>query len=230
MPLFWLGGPGSILLILAAAFAFYAQNLVSANYARYSRIANRRGLTGGELASELLRRRGIHDVGVEPIAGRLTDHYDPRVRKVRLSQEIYYGRSLAALGIAAHETGHALQHQEQYTWLAVRNSIVPVVQFGSQLAFPLLLFGLLFSAPALMDIGILLFVGAVVFQLITLPVEFNASQRAVAMLSQGGYLAHDEIQPVKNVLRAAALTYVAAAAAALAQLARLLLLRNSRRD
>ena len=175
----------------------YAQNLVSANYARYSRIANRRGLTGGGWPASC-SGASIHDVGVEPIAGRLTDHYDPRVRKVRLSQEIYYGRSLAALGIAAHETGHALQHQEQYTWLAVRNSIVPVVQFGSQLAFPLLLFGLLFSAPSLMDIGILLFVGAVVFQLITLPVEFNASQRAVAMLSQGGYLAHDEIQPVKT--------------------------------
>lgn len=227
--MFWFGGPGTIWLLIAFAFAMYAQNKVSSVYNRYSRIASQRGMTGGELARELLRRGGLHDVEVETIAGRLTDHYDPRARRVRLSPEIYNGNSLAALGIAAHETGHAMQHQDQYAPLRLRNSFVPVAQFGSNLAWPLFLFGLLFNSPALADLGIVLFLAAVIFQVITLPVEFNASHRAVAMLTQGSYLTAQEIKPVQAVLQAAALTYVAAAATAVAQLLRLVLLRNSRR-
>ncbi|MGI6357582.1 MAG: zinc metallopeptidase [Bacillota bacterium] len=227
--MFWFGGPGTIFVLLAFVFAVYAQNRVSSVYNRYSRIGSRRGMTGGELARELLRRGGLYDVTVEPIGGRLTDHYDPRTRRVRLSQEIYHGNSLAALGIAAHETGHAMQHQEQYAPLHLRNAFVPVAQFGSQLAWPMFLFGLLFNSPGLADLGILLFLAAVIFQVITLPVEFNASRRAVALLSDGGYLTAQEIKPVQSVLQAAALTYVAAAATAVAQLLRLVLLRNSRR-
>ena len=226
--MFWFGGPGTIFVLIAFVFAMYAQHQVSTAYSRYARIGNSRGLTGGELARELLQSRGVSDVEVEPIRGRLTDHYDPRIKRVRLSEENYYGDSLAALGIAAHETGHAMQHQEAYVPLALRNAIVPVAQFGSTLAWPLFIFGFLLGAPSLADLGILLFLGAVVFQILTLPVEFNASQRAVAMLSGGTYLSAQEIKPVQAVLRAAALTYVAAAAVAIAQLLRLLLIRNSR--
>lgn len=229
MLVYWLGDTGLILVLITFAFAMYAQNQVSSAYNRYARIGSSRGLTGGELAEALLRQSGLADVQVEPIQGRLTDHYDPRVRRVRLSEANYYGNSLASLGIAAHETGHALQHQQGYAALAIRNAIVPVAQFGSTLAWPLFLFGLLMGAPGLRDLGIVLFFGAVVFQILTLPVEFNASQRAVALLQGGGYLTAQEIKPVQAVLRAAALTYVAAAAVAIAQLLRLLLLRNSRR-
>jgi hypothetical protein len=226
--MFWFGGPGTIFVLIAFAFAMYAQNQVQSAYNRYSRIGNARGMSGGELARELLRSRGLFDVEVEPIRGRLTDHYDPRAKKLRLSEANYHGQSLAALGIAAHETGHALQHQTGYAPLTVRNAIVPVAQFGSTLAWPLLLFGFLMGAPSLVDLGILLFLGAVLFQVITLPVEFDASQRAVAMLQGGNYLSAQEVRPVQAVLRAAALTYVAAAAVAVAQLLRLLLIRNSR--
>lgn len=226
--MFWFGGPGMIFVLIAFAFAMYAQSQVSSAYNRYARIGNSRGLTGGDLARELLQSRGISDVEVEPIRGRLTDNYDPRVKRVRLSEENYFGNSLAALGIAAHETGHALQHHDAYAPLALRNAIVPVAQFGSSLAWPLFIIGILVGAPSLADLGILLFFGAVIFQILTLPVEFNASQRAVAMLSGGAYLSAQEIKPVQAVLRAAALTYVAAAALAIAQLLRLLLLRNSR--
>ncbi len=228
--MFWFGGPGTIFVLIAFVFAMYAQSQVSNAYNRNSRIGNSRGLTGGELARDLLNRHGLQDVQVQPIRGRLTDHYDPRTRQVRLSEENFYGHSLAALGIAAHETGHAMQHQHAYGPLQLRNAIVPVAQFSSSMAWPLFLFGYLLGQPGLADLGILLFMAAVAFQLITLPVEFNASQRAVAMLHDGNYLTSQEIKPVQSVLRAAALTYVAAAATAIAQLLRLVLLRNSRRD
>lgn len=227
--MFWFGGgPGLLLVLLAFGFALYAQNQVSTAYARFSRIGNSRGLTGGELAKDLLRRQGLGDVDVEPTRGRLTDHYDPRVRKVRLSEANYYGTSLAALGIAAHEVGHALQHRDAYAPLALRNAIVPVAHFGSNLAWPLFLFGLIAGSVSLQNIGILLFTVAVAFQIFTLPVEFNASTRAVSLLGEGQYLSQVEIGPVRSVLNAAALTYVAAAAVAVAQLLRLLLLRGSR--
>lgn len=226
--MYWMGGPGTIFVLLAFVLSLYAQGKVSSTYSRYARIANSRGLTGAEVAQDLLRRNGMSSVAVEPIRGYLTDHYDPRSRKIRLSEEVYYGTSLAALGIAAHETGHALQHQESYAPLLFRNAIVPVAQFGSTLAWPLFFIGLALSWPGLADLGILLFLAAVVFQIATLPVEFNASSRAVAMLGNGNYLSQRELGPVRSVLQAAALTYVAAVAMALAQLIRLLLLRGSR--
>lgn len=226
--MFWLGGPGTIFVLLAFFFAMYAQSKVSSTYERYARISNSRGLTGADTARALLKQQGAYDVEVELTKGQLTDHYDPRVKKVRLSQDIYHGTSLAALGIAAHETGHALQHQQGYTPLSLRNAIVPIAQLGSSLAWPLFFLGFAMGLPGLADLGILVFLGAVVFQLITLPVEFNASSRAIAMLSGGGYLTQQEIGPARAVLQAAALTYVAAAATAIAQLLRLVLLRRSR--
>lgn len=226
--MFWLGGPGTIFVLIAFVFAMYAQSKVTSTYERYARVANNRGLTGAETARALLKQQGAYDVEVELTQGRLTDHYDPRVKKVRLSQEIYHGTSLAALGIAAHETGHALQHQQGYAPLALRNAIVPVAQLGSTLAWPLFFLGLAMGLPGLADLGILFFLGAVVFQLATLPVEFNASSRAIAMLSNGNYLTQQELGPARAVLKAAALTYVAAVATAIAQLLRLILLRRSR--
>lgn len=228
MSMFWLGGPGTIYVLLAFIFAMYAQSKVASTYERYARIANSRGLTGVETARALLREQGVYDVEVELTHGRLTDHYDPRVRKVRLSQEIYHGTSLAALGIAAHETGHALQHKMGYAPLAFRNAIVPIAQLGSSLAWPLFFLGFVMGLPGLADLGIIFFLGALVFQLATLPVEFNASSRAIAMLSNGNYLTQQELGPARAVLQAAALTYVAAVATAIAQLLRLLLLRRSR--
>lgn len=226
--MFWLGGPGTIYVLLAFVFAMYAQSKVVSTYERFSRIANSRGLTGAETARALLREQGVFDVEVELTQGRLTDHYDPRVKKVRLSQEIYYGTSIAALGIAAHETGHALQHKVGYAPLNLRNAIVPIAQLGSSLAWPLFFIGLVMNLPGLADLGIIFFMGALAFQLVTLPVEFNASSRAIAMLSNGNYLTRQEIGPARAVLQAAALTYVAAVATAVAQLMRLLLLRRSR--
>jgi len=226
--MFWVGGPGTIFVLLAFLLSIYAQNKVTAAYERYARVANSRGLTGAETARALLKQHGLHDVEVEMTRGRLTDHYDPRSKKVRLSPEIYHGTSLAALGIAAHETGHAVQHSSAYAPLALRNAFVPVAQLGSTLAWPLFVLGFAMSLPGLADLGIIFFLGAVLFQVITLPVEFNASARAIAMLSNGNYLTQHELKPVRSVLQAAALTYVAAAATAVAQLIRLLLLRRSR--
>lgn len=226
--MFWLGGPGTIFVLIAFAFAMYAQSKVASTFERYARIGNSRGLTGAETARDLLKQHGLYDVEVELTRGRLTDHYDPRVKKVRLSQEIYHGTSLAALGIAAHETGHALQHHSSYAPLALRNAIVPVAQLGSTLAWPLFFLGFAMGLPGLADIGILFFLAAVLFQIATLPVEFNASSRAIAMLGDGNYLSQQELGPARAVLQAAALTYVAAAATAIAQLLRLLLLRRSR--
>ncbi len=226
--MYWLGGPGTIYVLIAFVFAVYAQGKVKSTYSRYARISNSRGLTGAETARALLQQHGVYDVEVELTSGRLTDHYDPRVKKLRLSQEIYHGNSLAALGIAAHETGHALQHNQNYAPLSFRNAIVPVAQLGSSLALPLLFLGLAMSLPGLADLGILFFLGAVIFQIVTLPVEFNASSRALAMLGDGNYLSQQELGPARAVLQAAALTYVAAAAAAIAQLLRLLSIRRSR--
>lgn len=226
--MFWFGGPGTIFVVLAFFLAMYAQNKVTATYERYVRVQNSRGLTGEAVARSLLRQHGLYDVGVELVKGRLTDHYDPRLKKVRLSQQNYYGTSLAALSIAAHETGHALQHNKGYAPLAFRTAIVPLAQIGSTLAWPLFLIGFGMGLPGLADIGIIFFLGAVIFQVATLPVEFDASRRAIAILGDGGYLTQQELGPARAVLQAAALTYVAAVATAVAQLLRLLLLRRSR--
>ncbi|EKP93738.1 zinc metallopeptidase [Thermaerobacter subterraneus] len=212
----------------ALLLALWAQSKVSSAYETYSRVRASNGLTGADLARQLLRQAGLDDVRVEPIGGRLTDHYDPRSKVVRLSEGVYYGSTVAAQGVAAHEVGHALQHATGYVWLGLRNAIIPVTQFGSQLAFPLFFLGLILNLASLQNLGILLFSLAVLFQVITLPVEFNASSRALATLAGGGYLRGEEVQGARNVLQAAALTYVAAMVMAVMQLLYLLALRGRR--
>lgn len=227
---FWFD-QGYILFVLPAMlFAFYAQSKVKSAYNKYSRVSSRKGTTGRDVARGLLDSMGLYDVAVEETAGNLTDHYDPKARKVRLSRDIYHGSSLASLSIAAHETGHAKQHAESYFFLTFRNNFFPLARIGSSMAMPLFLAGFFFGGnDTLMSIGIALFSFAVIFQVITLPVEFNASTKAMAMLAEGGYVYPEEERGAKAVLNAAALTYVAATAVALAQILRLLLLRNSRR-
>lgn len=220
-----------IILLPAIIVTFYAQAKVQGAYSKYSRVASSVGLTGAAVARQLLNKAGLHDVGVEMVPGELTDHYDPRHKKVRLSPQVYNGTSLAALGIAAHETGHAIQHDTGYFPLAFRNSLAPVAQIGSNAAVPLLLIGLLMGAMGLVKLGIYAFTAVVLFQIITLPVEFNASSRAIALLENGGYLSSSEVGPVRNVLGAAALTYVAAALTAVLTLVRFLVLSGLlRRD
>lgn len=223
---------GYIVFVLPAMlFAFYAQGKVKSAYNKYARVASKRGYTGKDVARGLLDSMGLYDVDVEITGGNLTDHYDPKARKVRLSRDVYNGSSLAALSIAAHETGHARQHAESYFFLTFRNNFFPLARIGSTMAMPLVIAGFFFGGNLLlMDIGIGLFSFAVIFQIITLPVEFNASTRAMAMLAEGNYIYPEEERGSKAVLDAAALTYVAATAVALAQILRLLLLRNSRRN
>ncbi|MBM3324816.1 MAG: zinc metallopeptidase [Calditrichaeota bacterium] len=221
--------PTFIILIPALVLAIWAQTKVRSTYQKFSQVRNRANLTGAQVARRILDSQGLSDIKVEPVEGELTDHYDPRKRVVRLSEGVYNSPSLAALGVAAHETGHALQHKFQYAPMTVRAGFVPVAQFGSTLAIPLFLIGLFIpSISWMMDLGILFFAGAVLFHLVTLPVEFNATGRAIKILSGGGYLAPDETDGARRVLSAAAWTYVAAATMALLQLLRLILLRGSR--
>ncbi|MDQ7849695.1 MAG: zinc metallopeptidase [Armatimonadota bacterium] len=226
--------PTFVLLLPALALALYAQLKVSGTFNRYAQVPSARGMTGAEVAVELLRRRGVRDVRVEPVGGLLaaglSDHYDPRSKTLRLSAQVYGSTSVAAIGVAAHEAGHALQHREGYAPLALRTAIVPVAQFGTMAAWVLFALGLITSQPMLMDLGILLFLGYILFSLVTLPVEFNASSRAVAVLQGEGFVLPQEAQGVREVLNAAALTYVAAAFMAVMQLVRLLVLRGMTRD
>ncbi len=215
-----------ILLLPALILSLYAQWKVKSTFHKMSQVRAGSGMTGAQVAKSLLQRNGISDVQVEAVAGSLTDHYDPRSKVLRLSEDVYASNSLAALGVAAHETGHAIQHHTSYAPLALRSSIVPVANLGSTLAFPLLIGGMFLGLPILIDVGIILFSAAVVFTLITLPVEFNASRRAMAQLSSGGYLRNEEVNGARSVLSAAALTYVAAAATAVLQLVRLILMRR----
>jgi len=215
-----------ILILPALALTIYAQFKVKNVFAKMSKIRSASGLTGAEVAKSLLKRNSIYDVTVEEVSGNLTDHYDSKARKLRLSSDVYHSTSLAALGVAAHETGHAIQHKLSYVPLNLRQSIFPVANIGSSLGIPLFFIGFIFSMRPLLDIGILVFSGAVLFHIVTLPVEFNASRRAMAQLSSGGYLRADEIAGARKVLDAAALTYVAAAAMAVLQLIRLILLRG----
>ncbi|NLW55755.1 MAG: zinc metallopeptidase [Firmicutes bacterium] len=225
--------PTYMLLFPAIILAIYAQMKVSSTFQRYLRVSASSGLTGAQVARDLLNKNNLSDIPVEITPGNLTDHYDPRQRVVRLSPQVYHGRSLAALGVAAHETGHALQHAQEYVPLNIRSALFPVANFGYQLAFPLFFIGLLFGRGGtfLMDLGILLFTFAVLFQVFTLPVEFNASSRALNMLETEGYLMRGgEVAGARKVLSAAALTYLAATAMAVLQLIRLLLLRGMRDD
>ena len=222
--------PTFLLLIPAMILAVYAQFRVRSTYNRFGQTCAACGLTGAQAAEAILRRQGISDVGVEEVPGSLTDHYDPRTRTVRLSSGVYNGTSLAALGVAAHEVGHAIQDSKEYMPLKFRTAFFPVASFGSTAAFPLFLLGLLFMLPPLMDIGIIFFTAALAFQVITLPVEYNASNRALALLADTGVFTASEVPAAKKVLRAAGLTYVAAAATALLQLMQLLILRGRSRD
>jgi len=224
--LFW--DPTMILLIPAILLSLYASTKVKSAFNKFSQKATRRGISGKEVARYILQQNNLSSVQIEEAEGKLTDHYDPRKKVLRLSSENYRGSSIASLGVAAHEAGHAIQHGTGYSFLHIRNAIYPVANIGSNLAWPLVLAGFLFSFPSLIDIGIILFSGAVFFTLITLPVEFNASKRALVELRRGGFLETDELTGAKKVLDAAALTYVAAAAVAVLQLLRLLILRGSR--
>lgn len=223
--------PTYILVIPALIFALIAQCMVKSTFNKYSQVHNRRGVTAAEAARKILDENGLYDVQIERISGSLTDHYDPRANVVRLSDSVYNSTSVAAVGVAAHETGHAIQHAVGYAPIKIRNAILPVAQIGSQAAMPLVLIGLLFSRSLgfLIDIGIIVYIAVVLFQLVTLPVEFNASGRALRILDGSYILENDENRLAKKVLTAAAMTYVAAMFSALTTLLRLILLSNSRR-
>jgi uncharacterized protein len=217
-----------MLLIPAMLLALYANFKVRSTYKKFSEIASVSGLTGAQVANNILRSNQIYNVTVEEVSGELSDHYDPRSKTLRLSSGIYRSNSVAALGIAAHEAGHAIQHNFAYAPLQLRNGIFPVANLGSNMAIPIFIVGLFMNSGFLMDIGIWFFVGAVIFSFFTLPVEFNASGRAIAQLQSGGYLTTEELGLARKVLNAAALTYVAATTVAVMHLIRLLILRNAR--
>ena len=222
--------PTFVLLIPAMILAFYAQSKVKSTFTKYSRVTTASGLTGAQVARGILDAQGLTDVPVKKVQGQLTDHYHPRKRELYLSEPVYDSNSVSAQGVAAHEAGHAIQHQRGYTALKLRNAFVPVANFGSTLALPLFLIGFLFAGSItwLMDVGILLFTFAVLFHVITLPVELNASNRAIALLQGQGYLQGAEVTHARKVLNAAAWTYIAAATVAVMHLVRLLILRSAR--
>ena len=217
-----------IVLLPAILLAVWAQNKVKSTFEQYSRVRSRRGITGREAARAILTSYGLGSMPIKPIAGQLTDHYDTQSRSVSLSAPVYDSTSIAAIGVAAHEVGHAVQHATGYKPLALRNSIVPVVNLTNMASWPLFLMGLIVGNSRLMNIGILLFVGVVVFHLVTLPVELDASRRALKVLSSNGMMDGEEVTGARKVLGAAAMTYVAALVQSVLQLVRLLLLRNSR--
>jgi Zn-dependent membrane protease YugP len=207
-----------IMIAPALLLSIFAQMRVKASYSKYSKVPTYRGITGAQAAREILLSEGIHDVAIELSRGFLSDHYDPRSRVLRLSESVYSGNSLASVGVAAHEAGHAIQHAQGYAPLKMRSALVPVSSIGSNLAWPLLIIGFIFMAKSLILAGIIFFSLAVLFQLITLPVEFNASSRALQALPASGILSDSEVAGARKVLSAAALTYVAAAASAVVQL------------
>jgi len=205
---------------------------VKGTFNKYSQLRSMSGMNGAQVAQRVLQAAGIYDVQVRHVSGSLTDNYDPRTKTVNLSDPVYNATSVAALGVAAHECGHAIQHAKSYAPLSIRSALVPIANFGSMLAWPVILIGLFFntrSSGLIIDIGILLFSAAVLFQLVTLPVEFDASRRALVMLRTQGILADDELRYTRRVLKSAALTYVASAAAAILQLLRIILITNGRR-
>lgn len=232
MPFFYFDST-YILVLPAIILAVIAQGKVSSTFNKYSRVPSRIGMTGAEAARRIMEQNGIYDVSIERVAGNLTDHYDPSKKVLRLSDNVYSSSSIAAIGVAAHETGHAIQHARGYAPLSLRSIMVPVVNFGSRLFLPIILLGLLFSfssamGNSLITLGIILFGLTVLFTLVTLPVEFNASKRAIACLTESRILYDDEVDGAKKVLSAAAMTYVASAAMAIAQFLRLLVLFGGR--
>ena len=233
MPFFYYYDPTYILVLIGAVLSLWASATVKSTYNKYSRVYSYSGLTGAQAAAQILRQAGIYDVRIEHVSGNLTDHYDPRGKVLRLSDATYGQTSVAAVGVAAHECGHAIQHQVGYAPLQIRGALVPVANFGSTIAWPLILLGLFFNSQmsqVLLSLGILAFSLAVLFQIITLPVEFNASRRAIKILGESNLLYPDELSGTKKVLTAAALTYVAGAASAILQLLRILILTGGRRD
>lgn len=231
MPFYYYYDPTYILILIGMVLSLLASGYVKSTYAKYQRVRSRSGLTGAQVAERILSQQGIHDVRIEHVSGNLTDHYDPRSKVVRLSDAVYGSSSVAAQAVAAHECGHVIQHATGYGALRFRNSLVPVAQFGANISWPLILIGLMIrGGQFLVTFGIVLFSLAVLFQIVTLPVEFNASSRALKVLEQYGILGSDEVAKSGKVLRAAALTYVAAAAASILQLLRLLLLFNRRNN
>jgi len=244
--MFWMGDSTFLLLIPALLLSLYAQWKVTATFQKYARVPNRRRLTGSEVAQAILQgqgtlagvepdkmnrvQAGVAGVTVERVGGQLSDHFDPGARVLRLSDSVYDNDSIASVAVAAHEAGHALQHAVEYPYLGLRTISVPLANVGSMLTFPILIVGMLIPAifPAAINLAILLYIGVVAFTVITLPVEFNASRRALRVLESGGYLAADEMPAARAVLNAAALTYVAATVSAVMMLLRLLILRNMR--
>ena len=224
--------PTYILVVIGAVICMIASARVKGTFNKYSQLRSMSGMNGAQVAQRVLQAAGIYDVQVRHVSGSLTDHYDPRTKTVNLSDPVYNATSVAALGVAAHECGHAIQHAKSYAPLSIRSALVPIANFGSMLAWPVILIGLLFntrSSGLIIDIGILLFSAAVLVQLVTLPVEFDASRRARVMLRTQGILADDELKYTRRVLKSAALTYVASAAAAILQLLRIILITNGRR-
>ena len=218
-----------ILVMPALLLSLYAQFKVKSTFSRYEKVHNSKRMSGADIARFILDANGLDDIIIERSRGHLTDHYDPRTRTVRLSEPVYSSTSMAAIGVAAHETGHAIQHKDRYAPLGLRSSLVPLAGIGSSAGPYLAILGLFFRSDFLLSAGLVLFSAAVVFYLVTLPVEFNASRRAVAILEGSGMFGREEIGPVKKVLSAAAMTYVASALVAVASLLRLILLANRRR-
>lgn len=224
--------PTWILVIIGAVLSMMASAKVKTTFSKYSKVRSMSGMTGAEAARRLLNSQGIYDVQVRAVSGQLTDHYDPRTKTVNLSDSVYGSASVAAVGVAAHECGHVVQDSRGYVPLKIRGALVPVANLGSQAAFPIILLGVFIGGlgSPLVNIGLVLFSLAVLFQLVTLPVEFNASRRAVALLGETGILGDQELGYTRKVLGAAALTYVASLAASVLQLLRLMLLFGGRRN
>lgn len=217
------------LVLIGAVISMLASSKVKTTYAKYGKIRSHSGMTATEAARRILDNAGLYHIRIERISGDLTDHYSPKEQVLRLSDTTINSTSIAAIGVAAHECGHAIQHSKKYVPLTVRNSIVPVVNLGSKLSWPMILLGLLFGISGFLDLGILLFSFSLIFQIITLPVEFNASSRALQILEQSNMLYEDELKGAKKVLSAAAMTYVAAVIATLLSLLRLIILFGGRR-
>lgn len=223
--------PTYFLVLIGAIICLIASAGVKSTYSKYSRYRSMSNMTGAQAAERILNSAGIYDVSIRHVSGNLTDHYDPRNKTLNLSDSVYGSTSVAAVGVAAHECGHAIQHQKNYAPLTIRGALVPVANFGSTISWPLILIGLFFTSNTgtlLINLGILCFSFAVIFQLVTLPVEFNASRRALKILGNTGILNSEELPMTRKVLKAAALTYVASAAAAILQLLRLVILFGGR--
>lgn len=229
MPFFYYFDPTMLIILPALIFTIWAQINVNSTFEKYKRVQTDSRITGYDAARRILDANGLYDVKIERISGSLTDHYDPRSNVIRLSDSVHDSTSAAAVGVAAHEAGHAVQHSVGYFPIKIRQAIIPVTRIGSSLAMPLFLLGLILAAEPLMYFGIIFYALAVVFQLVTLPVEFNASRRAMAALEGGGDLTQKELTASRKVLTAAAMTYVAALATALLSLLRLIVIANGRR-